>query len=67
MTTAIVKSTPLTKREAIKRKKVLAHDIRNLRADYEGVFKEDIPEDVAADLKTMMAELMLLREQLGNE
>lgn len=67
MTTAIAEAKPLTKRDAIKRKKALAHNIRNLQVDYAGVFKEDIPEDVQTDLKTMMKELMSLREMLGNE
>ena len=56
-----------TKKEMIKRKQAIAYRVRNIREDYAGVLKEDIPEDVAAEVVDLMAELKVLRETLGNE
>ena len=54
-------------KEMKKRKAQLAHDIRNLREDYAGVDKEDMPEEVTAEIATMMVELKELRVLLGND
>lgn len=57
----------MTKKEMIKRKQALAYQIRNIRADYDGVLKEDIPSEVVEEVVALMAELKTLREELGNE
>lgn len=57
----------MTKKELIKRKQALAYQIRNIRADYDGVLKEDLPQDVVDEVVALMAELKGLREALGNE
>lgn len=57
----------MTKREMIKRKQALAREIHNIREDYAGVEKEDIPEDITQEITAMMTEMKGLRELLGNE
>ncbi len=57
----------MTKKEMIKRKQALSYQIRNIRADYDGVLKEDIPAEVVEEVVALMAELKTLREELGNE
>ena len=56
-----------TKKEMIKRKQAIAYRVRNIREDYAGVLKEDIPAEVAEEVTLLMAELKTLREVLGNE
>jgi hypothetical protein len=62
-----VGNTEMTKKEMIKRKQALSYQIRNIRADYDGVLKEDIPAEVVEEVVALMAELKTLREELGNE
>lgn len=50
-----------------KRKAQLAHDIRNLREDYAGVDKEDMPDEITIEINSMMTELKELRVLLGND
>lgn len=57
----------MTKKEAVKRKQALAREIHNIREDYAGVTKEDMPEDIILEISTMMSEMKSLRELLGNE
>jgi len=57
----------MTKKEAIKRKQALAREIHNIREDYAGVEKEDMPQDILQEISTMMTEMKELREFLGNE
>jgi len=57
----------MTKKEAIKRKQSLAREIHNIREDYAGVEKEDMPQDILQEISTMMTEMKELREFLGNE
>ena len=57
----------MTKKEMIKRKHALSYQIRNIREDYAGVLKEDLPQDVVEEVVTLMAELKALREELGND
>ena len=56
-----------TKKEMIKRKQSIAREIHNLREDYAGVAKEDMPEDIILEINSMMTEMKGLRELLGNE
>ena len=51
----------------IKRKQSIAREIHNLREDYAGVAKEDMPEDIILEINSMMTEMKGLRELLGNE
>jgi hypothetical protein len=53
----------MTKKEAKTRKAKLAHDIRNLKDDYAGVSKEDMPQDVIDELAGMMAELKAIHSE----
>lgn len=57
----------MTKKEAIKRKQALAREIHNIREDYAGVTKEDMPQDIILEINAMMTEMKGLRELLGNE
>jgi len=57
----------MTKKEAIKRKQALAREIHNIREDYAGVAKEDMPEDIILEIDELMSEMKGLRELLGNE
>ena len=57
----------LSKKDMKKRKLQLAHDIRNLREDYAGVDKEDMPDEINVEIATMMVELKELRVLLGND
>lgn len=57
----------MTRKEAIKRKQMLAREIHNIREDYTGVAKEDMPEDITEEINTLMTEMKGLRELLGNE
>jgi len=57
----------MTKKEAIKRKQALAREIHNIREDYAGVEKEDMPQDILQEIATLMTEMKELREFLGNE
>ena len=56
-----------SKKDMKKRKLQLAHDIRNLREDYAGVDKEDMPDEINDEIATMMVELKELRVLLGND
>lgn len=56
-----------SKKELIKRKQALSYQIRNIRADYEGVLREDLPQEIVQEVVELMAELKVLREELGNE
>ena len=62
-----MKYKQMTKKEAIKRKQALAREIHNIREDYAGVEKEDMPQDILQEISTMMTEMKELREFLGNE
>ena len=53
----------MTKKEAKTRKAKLAHDISNLRADYAGVLREDLPQEVIDELSSMMAELKAIHAE----
>jgi len=57
----------MNKKDMKKRKAQLAHDIRNLRLDYAGVDKEDMPEEINVEIATMLFELQELRVLLGND
>lgn len=57
----------MTNKEMKKRKAQLAHDIRNLREDYAGVDKEDMPDEITVEIAMMMTELKELRVLLGND
>ena len=56
-----------SKKELIKRKQALSYQIRNIREDYAGVAKDDMPQEVVEEVVALMAELKVLREELGNE
>ena len=47
----------MTKKEAIKRKQALAREIHNIREDYAGVAKEDMPEDIILEIDELMSEM----------
>lgn len=57
----------MTKKEAIKCKQALAREISNIRKDYVGVAKEDLPEDIIMEVSSLMSEMKELRKFLGNE
>lgn len=57
----------MTKKQMIKHKAALSYQIRSIRQDYAGVLREDLPEEVVAEVVALMAELKELREELGNE
>ena len=56
-----------TKKEMIKQKHKLAYKIRSIREDYAGVLKNDLPQEIVEEVVALMAELKVLREELGNE
>ena len=57
----------MTKKEMIKQKHKLAYKIRSIREDYAGVLKDDLPQEIVEEVVALMAELKVLREELGNE
>jgi len=57
----------MTKKELIARKNHLAHEIHNIREDYSGVSKEDMPTDVLSEIDTFMVELKEIRTLLGKD
>ena len=54
----------MNKRDLIKRKTALVHEIVNITDDYADVPKEDMPADVVAELTAFMNELKEIRAQL---
>lgn len=52
-------------RELTKRKDALTYQIKNIKADYAGVDKEDFPEVVTVEIARLMEELIDIRAQLG--
>ena len=54
----------MTKKELIKQKAALTHEITNIRADYKHLSKEDMPEEIVAELASLMVDLKALREEL---
>ena len=63
------KMTPvkLNKRQMVARKYVLGRNIANLRHDYAGVPKEDIPQESLDEIQVLLDELKQIREVLGND
>jgi hypothetical protein len=57
----------MNKRELKARKTVLSYQIRNIRADFNGVLKEDMPTEIVDEIATLLAELHEVREALGKE
>ena len=53
-----------TKKELQKQKQKLSYKIRNIRDDYSGVLKEDIPEEVAQEIALLMKEMAEIRQYL---
>jgi hypothetical protein len=53
-----------TKKELIKRKQSLAYNIRNIKQDFEGVLREDMPQDVIDEVVAMMAEMKEIQAEL---
>jgi hypothetical protein len=53
----------MTKKEAKLRKAKLAHDIRNLKDDYSGVLREDLPQEVIDEITAMMTELKEIHKE----
>ena len=53
-----------TKTVLTKRKVALAREIRNIKQDYEGVSPEDMPDEITAELKTLMTEMREVAKQL---
>ena len=54
----------MNKRDLIKRKTALVHEIVNITDDYCHIPKEDMPADVVAELTAYMNELKSIRAQL---
>ena len=48
-------------------KKHLAYKIRNIREDYSDVEKEDMPEEVTAELAALMLEMNNIQQQLHED
>lgn len=61
------RKTMMTKKELKTRKNYLAHQIHNIREDYAGVEKEDMPQDVLDEISVFMTELKEVRTALGKE
>ena len=57
----------MTKKELIARKNHLAHEIHNIREDYSGIEKEDMPQDILDEITVFMTELREIRLALGKE
>lgn len=57
----------MTKKELIARKNHLAHEISNIREDYIGVAKDDMPQDIIDEVDMLMTELKEIRTALGKE
>ena len=56
-----------TKRELTKEKNKLVHEIQNIKSDYAGVLKEDMPEDIVAEMSGLMKQLTEVRLQLAEK
>lgn len=54
----------MNKREMVARKTQVAREIMNIKRDYSGVDKEDMPEDIVEELETLNGELQILRDRL---
>lgn len=55
----------ISKRELTKKKAKLTYQISNIRADYSTISKEDIPDEITAELKDLMTELKNVKELLA--
>ena len=53
------------RKELMNKRTALVREIMNLRVDYSGVYPEDMPEDVVADMAALRKELAEVRTKLG--
>lgn len=54
-----------TKKELQKEKARLVHEIQNIKSDYRGVLAEDMPEEIASEIKSLTQKLLEIREQVN--
>lgn len=53
------------RKELMNKRNALVREIMNLRVDYSGVYPEDMPEDVVADMAALRKELAEIRSKIG--
>jgi chemotaxis response regulator CheB len=56
-----------TKRELIKEKSKLVHEIQNIKSDFRDVLAEDMPDDVNSELANLMKQLNDVRVWLAEK
>jgi len=54
----------MSKKELAKKKVKLTYQISNIRADYSTIAKDEIPEEVTEEIRTLMSELKDIKEKL---